>query len=185
MKKEKILIVVDMQNDFLTGALRNEEGISVIGYIRDKVEKADDETKIIFTKDTHQKNYMETEEGANLPVSHCIEGSEGWEITKELLPYSEKNKVFCKDTFGSRDLAKFLEEEKNNAEIEEVELVGVCTDICVISNAIVAKTALPDVKVYVDAAGCAGVTPESHDTAIKAMKACHVHIRNEGKEGWR
>jgi len=179
----KYLVVIDMQNDFLTGALKNDEGVKVIGYIKEKLDHIDADTKVIFTRDTHQDDYMSSEEGANLPVPHCIENTDGWEITSELVPYINKENVFNKNTFGSKELAKFFENLKED--VESVELVGVCTDICVISNALLIKSVLPNAKIYVDAKGCAGVTPKSHDTAIEAMKACHIHILNEGLEDWR
>jgi nicotinamidase-related amidase len=177
----KVLVVVDMQNDFLTGALKNDEGVKVIPYIKEKLAHVHHEDTIVcFTRDTHFGDYLDTEEGRNLPVSHCIYGTEGWQITEELNPVKDGalplgTYIFDKVTFGSQQLASFLSE--NAGRIEEVELVGVCTDICVISNALLAKAALPNVPIYVDAAGCAGVTPESHETALKAMEMCHVHVR--------
>ncbi len=179
----KLLVVVDMQNDFLTGALKNDDGVKVIPYIKEKLEKADKDTIVCFTRDTHFEDYPETEEGKNLPVKHCLYGTDGWQITDELNPLKDGKTlpkgtyIFDKYTFGSQQFAAFLSE--NAAKIEEIELVGVCTDICVISNAILAKATLPNVPIYVDEAGCAGVTPESHRTAIEAMKACHIHIKNE------
>ena len=180
---DKYLVVIDMQNDFLTGALKNDEGVQVIKYIKDKLDHVDSDTHIIFTRDTHQENYMSTEEGANLPVPHCIENTQGWEITSELAHYVDKKNVFNKNTFGSKELAQFFEGKEGD--VESVEIVGVCTDICVISNALLIKSVLPNVRIFVDAKGCAGVTPQSHDTAIEAMKACHIHILNEGLEDWR
>jgi nicotinamidase-related amidase len=174
--KEKFFIVIDMQNDFLTGALKNDDGVQVIGYIKERLEHLDGDTKVIFTRDTHQEDYMTTEEGQNLPVPHCIENTEGWEITEELAEYAAEAKIFNKNTFGSKELAKYF--EAYEGEIESVELVGVCTDICVISNALLIKSVLPNAKIYVDAKGCAGVTPESHNTALAAMKACHIHVLN-------
>jgi nicotinamidase-related amidase len=187
MGNKKALIVIDMQNDFLSGALRNEEGLKVISYIKEKLEKTSADTKIIFTRDTHSEDYMHTEEGANLPVEHCFKGTEGWQIVDDLKPFidSDEANVVDKDTFGSRDLLKFFEAHKDEYGEGEIELVGVCTDICVISNALLIKAALPNAKIFVDAKGCAGVTPKSHDTAIEAMKACHIHIKNEGEESWR
>ncbi len=179
----KLFAVIDMQNDFLTGALRNDDGVKVIPYIKKRLAGLDKDALVCFTRDTHFNDYLETEEGRNLPVEHCIYGTDGWQITKELDPQKEGNKLCCstyifdKYTFGSQQFASFLSE--NAARIDEIELVGVCTDICVISNALLAKATLPNVPVYVDAAGCAGVTPESHRTAIDAMKACHIHIKNE------
>ena len=185
----KVLVVVDMQNDFLTGALKNDEGVKVIPHIKGKLENAGKDTLVCFTRDTHFEDYLETEEGKNLPVVHCIYGTEGWQITDELNPLKDGKAlpantfVFDKYTFGSRQFASFLSE--NSARIDEIELVGVCTDICVISNAMLAKATLPNIPVYVDAAGCAGVTPATHDNAIEAMKMCHIHIVNEKREAWR
>lgn len=177
----KVLVVVDMQNDFLTGALKNDEGVRIIPYIRSKIDNNGACNLVCYTRDTHFGDYLNSEEGRNLPVPHCIYGTQGWQITDELNP--EKNGsglplgtyIFDKSTFGSIQLASFLAD--HGKRIEEVELVGVCTDICVISNALLIKAALPDVPIYVDAAGCAGVTPESHRTALDAMKACHIHVR--------
>ncbi len=179
----KVFAVIDMQNDFLTGALKNDEGVKVIPYIKKRLAGLDKDTMVCFTRDTHFEDYPETEEGKNLPVAHCIYGTSGWQITEELDPAKIAKDlpmppyIFDKYTFGSRQFASFLSE--NAERIDEIELVGVCTDICVISNALLAKATLPNVPVFVDAAGCAGVTPESHRTALKAMKACHIHIKNE------
>ncbi|MCR5640112.1 MAG: cysteine hydrolase [Lachnospiraceae bacterium] len=180
----KILVVVDMQNDFLTGALRNEEAIQVAPYVLDKIKAAREAGKtILFTRDTHDENYMETEEGANLPVPHCIRGTKGWEIIDSLDAATNADLVIDKETFGSKDLAAYMQEHAD--EIDEVEFIGVCTDICVISNVLLTKAMIPNKKIYVDAAGCAGVTIEAHDTALNAMKACHIKVVNQGKEPWR
>ncbi len=188
----KALIVVDMQNDFLTGALRNEEGIAVIPRVADRIKKAKENGEtLVFTRDTHFKDtYMESEEGKNLPVEHCIQGTDGWEIApelKELIPadavtvgigdsvepaLSAAAVVIDKPIFGSAALGEYLK----NKGFEEIELIGVCTDICVISNAMLAKAFLPNAHVSVDPSCCAGVTPQSHDTALEAMKACHIEI---------
>ena len=181
----KILIVVDMQNDFVTGALRNEDAIKIVPNVVEKVSKAvkDKDCEVIFTYDTHDTDYLETEEGANLPVEHCINLSEGWKLIPELRDLSAGERFFRKDTFGSMDLAEYLRIGITN--VKSIELIGLCTDICVISNAVAAKMAQPNVPIYVDAACCAGVSPESHDTALAAMKAIHVHVLNEGNEPWR
>ncbi|WP_034453076.1 cysteine hydrolase family protein [Butyrivibrio sp. AE2032] len=181
---KKVLVVVDMQNDFLTGALRNEEAIKVAGYVKSKIEEAKKAGEtIIFTRDTHAENYMETEEGKNLPVPHCIKGTPGWEIIDELNAGANASLIIDKETFGSKDLAEYFKDHSD--EIDEVEFIGVCTDICVISNVLLTKAMIPNKKIYVDAAGCAGVTKEAHDTALAAMKACHIVIENQGKEIWR
>lgn len=192
----KILVVVDMQNDFLTGALRNEEAIKIISYVVDKVKKAteDENTVVVFTRDTHDEyNYMNTIEGKNLPVPHCLKNTEGWEIIDELKPYVET--VINKNTFGSLHLGNYIgnlndeyvnrQKKGEDIKIDEIEFIGVCTDICVISNVLLTKAIVPNVEITVDAACCAGVTPESHNTALAAMKACHIHVLNEGNEPWR
>ncbi len=175
---KKILVVVDMQNDFITGALRNEDGIAIVPYVRSKIETAKKAGEtIIFTRDTHDDDYMETEEGTNLPVPHCKKGTEGWEILKELDADTNADLIINKETFGSTGLAEYMQKHKD--EIGEVEFIGVCTDICVISNVLITKAVLPNKKIYVDAKGCAGVTKQAHDTALSAMKACHIKIENE------
>ena len=173
----KYLIVVDMQNDFITGSLGTKEAEAILPKVIDKVKDFDG--TVIYTKDTHGKDYMTTQEGKNLPVEHCIEGTWGWELAGELEVLSKPNKVFNKPTFGSLELAKYLVEENEKETIEEIELCGLCTDICVISNAFVIKASLTEVPVSVDASCCAGVTPESHLNALAAMKMCQVAVTNE------
>lgn len=170
------LIVVDMQKDFTFGALRNQDAIDVIPAVEDKIKGYDGE--VIYTQDTHQEDYMSTQEGRKLPVPHCIEGTTGWELVDSLaaLQQEKKSKVIIKPTFGSTKLAEFLVKEHEKEPIGEVELVGVCTDICVISNAMLIKAALPEVTVKVDSACCAGVSKESHNTALSAMKACQIEV---------
>lgn len=172
----KLLIVVDMQNDFTTGALRNEDAIAIIPNVVARVKDAlADGYDVIFTRDTHSDGYMATEEGRNLPVPHCIEGTPGWELIDELKAYAQSPaRIVDKVTFGSSELGRILGTEY--ADCEEVELIGICTDICVISNALLTKAFLPNAHVKVDASCCAGVTPESHRTALEAMKACHVEV---------
>lgn len=172
----KFLVVVDMQKDFTYGVLRNEEAIAIIPRVEEKVKNFDG--TVVFTYDTHFDNYMETQEGKNLPVPHCIEGTDGWKLVEPLEAYKDANHCtfFKKVTFGSVDLAKFLAEENAKSPIDEIEFIGVCTDICVISNVMVVKASLPEVKLSVDASCCAGVTPESHQNALDAMKACQISI---------
>lgn len=170
----KLLIVIDMQKDFTYGALRNEDAIAVIQKVKEKVEKFKGE--VIFTLDTHGDDYMHTQEGRKLPVPHCIKGSEGHELVDELKPYAENRLVLEKETFGSVKLGEILKEMNASDPLEEITLIGVCTDICVISNAMIAKAALPEVTVKVDSACCAGVTPESHNIALEAMKACQIEV---------
>ena len=173
----KYLIVVDMQNDFITGSLGTKEAEAILPKVIEKINNF--EGTILYTKDTHQADYMATQEGKNLPVEHCIEGSWGWMLADELEKLSAGHKVFNKPTFGSTELAKYLVEENAKDEIEEIELCGLCTDICVISNAFVIKANLTEVPVTVDASCCAGVTPESHLNALAAMKMCQVKVYNE------
>lgn len=173
----KYLIVVDMQNDFINGSLGTKEAEVILPKVVDKVKNFDG--TIIYTKDTHGPDYMTTQEGKNLPVEHCIEGSNGWLLAPELEELSVGHKVFNKPTFGSVELANYMVEQAREMEIEEIELCGLCTDICVISNAFVIKANLPEVLVSVDASCCAGVTPESHLNALTAMKMCQVTVKNE------
>lgn len=169
---KKILIVVDMQNDFIDGALGTAEAVSIVPYVKEVIENFDG--KVFFTRDTHFDNYMQTEEGKNLPVPHCIKGTHGWQIRAEL-DALRKTEPIDKITFGSTKLMDVLRSE---GEIESITFVGLCTDICVISNAILAKANFPEVPLTVDAKGCAGVTPESHARALEAMKICQIKIAN-------
>ena len=166
----KYLIVVDMQNDFIDGALGTKEAQAIVPNVRKKIEEFDGE--VIFTRDTHHKDYLSTQEGRNLPVEHCIEGTAGWEIDKSLQPFC-KGLVVNKPTFGSMALA---EEIWERGDAQEITLVGLCTDICVISNAMLLKAAMPEVPIIVDRACCAGVTPQSHENALEAMKMCQITI---------
>ena len=170
---KKILIVVDMQNDFIDGALGTKEAEAIVPYVKSLIEDFDG--KVIFTRDTHFENYMDTQEGANLPVPHCIKGTDGWQIRGEL-DALRKTEAIDKLTFGSKDLVEIL---KNEGEIESITFVGLCTDICVISNAMLVKAFYPEIPLTVDAKGCAGVTPESHRRALEAMKMCQIKVINE------
>ena len=171
----KVLIVVDMQNDFIDGALGTEEAIKIVPYVRGKIEEYQAENQVVvFTRDTHTTEYLTTQEGKNLPVEHCILNTLGWKIREELC--SEDFLIFNKPSFGSVELAEYM--MKYHKE-DEFELVGLCTDICVISNAMLLKAYLPENKITVDAKGCAGVTPESHKNALSAMKMCQIHVINE------
>ena len=166
----KYLIVVDMQNDFITGSLGSKLAEMIVPNVVEKVKNY--EGTVIFTRDTHFSDYMKTQEGKNLPVQHCIKDTTGWEICNELKPYA--NKVIDKITFGSVDLPNVIKEY--GEEIEEIELCGLCTDICVISNAMILKATFPEVKIVVDSNCCAGVTEESHQTALNAMKAVQIDV---------
>ena len=183
--KNKVLVVVDMQNDFVTGALRNEEAIKIVPNVVKKIDQAlKNDDVLIFTKDFHEdEDYLETEEGKNLPVKHCINDTEGMNIIPEIMAlFSNKEHcytTFYKNTFGCTGLGNSLKYLNENTEpITEVELIGVCTDICVISNALLIKAFIPNVHIVVDASCCAGVTPESHKNALEAMKACQIEVIN-------
>lgn len=168
----KLLIVIDMQNDFIDGALGTAEAMAIVESVAEKIHAARAEgSEVWFTRDTHEADYLHTQEGRNLPVEHCIRGTFGWEISSKLDVGSSI--VIDKPTFGSIELAERTATLKN---LESVELVGLCTDICVISNAMLLKARLPELPVCVDASCCAGVTPESHRNALAAMKMCQIAI---------
>ncbi len=172
----KYLIVVDMQNDFIDGALGTAEAVAIVPKVKEKIETFDG--KVLFTRDTHFENYMETQEGKNLPVPHCIKGTDGWQIRAELDALRTTEPI-DKVVFGSSELAKLLVEEDKKDSIESITFIGLCTDICVISNAFTVKSFLPEVPLIVDASCCAGVTPESHRTALASMKTCQIKVENE------
>lgn len=173
------LVVVDMQNDFIDGALGTKEAQEIVAKVSDKIKNFQGE--VFGTLDTHGKDYLETQEGKNLPVAHCICGEEGWALNGEVMEAIAETKAkvhdFCrKETFGSTKLAHQLAQEYAGEEVT-IEFIGLCTDICVISNAMVVKAALPEAKLMVDSACCAGVTPESHENALEAMKVCQIEIK--------
>lgn len=171
------LIVVDMQNDFVDGALGTKEAVAIVPRVVGRVKNGLEEAEhVIFTRDTHQADYLNTQEGKNLPVPHCIGGSVGWEIIPQLTEYMEKCRVVDKPTFGSAELGKLLWSENRKETISRITLVGLCTDICVISNALLIKAFLPETKIIVEASCCAGVTDESHRNALAAMKCCQIEI---------
>ena len=170
---KRALVVIDMQNDFITGSLANVEGQKIVPKIADYI--SDFPGDIIVTRDTHHEDYMETQEGRRLPVPHCIEDSEGWEIVPEIqdvLDDRDDVTYINKHSFGSIGLGEFIKEQ----EYTNVELVGVCTDICVINNAMVIKAAAPEANIAVHRELCAGVTPDTHRTALAAMSVCQIDI---------
>ena len=170
---QNVLIVVDMQNDFIDGALGTKEAVAIVPNVLEKVKNFDG--TILFTRDTHEENYMETQEGKNLPVPHCIKGTQGWQIRQELEEL-RTTEAIDKVTFGSSELPeKLLALHEENA-IESITFVGLCTDICVISNVMITKAFLPEVEIMVDASCCAGVTPQTHENALEAMKMCQVKV---------
>lgn len=170
---KKILIVVDMQKDFIDGSLGSNEAVLIVDNVIEKVKSYEnDESVIYYTMDTHYEDYLNTPEGKKLPVEHCIKGTDGWKIPENILR-GHKN-IFEKYTFGSKEL--FDELNKYKSEIESIELIGLCTDICVVSNVMLAKAYFPDVKIIVDEKCCAGVTVESHQKALDTMKMCQIDI---------
>lgn len=166
----KYLIVVDMQNDFVSGSLGSEAAEKTVSGILDKVKGFDG--RIIFTRDTHFNDYLQTQEGKNLPVSHCIKDTDGWQIVDELSAYAET--VVDKTAFGSMDLPNVIGEFSDD--VEEIQLCGLCTDICVISNAVILKSAFPEAEIAIDSSCCAGVSETSHNTALDAMRALQIKI---------
>lgn len=173
---EKYLIVVDMQNDFTYDALGTKEAQSIVASVIDKVQNFSG--KIIYTLDTHQSNYIETQEGKMLPVPHCIKGTKGWQLIDPLAALQKQNNnlVFEKGTFGSTDLTQYLVDLYRQGKVESVEFIGLCTDICVISNALLLKANLPELPIFVDSACCAGVTPEKHNAALETMRSCQIVV---------
>lgn len=168
----KILVVVDMQNDFIDGSLGTKEAVAIVPAVKEKITKAAAEgTKIIFTRDTHYENYMETLEGQKLPVKHCIKDTFGWEIREELK--TDGAVVYDKPTFGITDWNEKL--GALTAE-DEIEVCGLCTDICVLSNALILRAYYPNTKIKVDAAACAGVTPATHQAALDSMRCCQIDV---------
>lgn len=167
----KFLIVVDMQNDFISGSLGSKLAEAIVPNVVEKVRNY--AGTVIFTRDTHFADYMDTQEGKNLPVKHCLKDTIGWEICDELKPYVSK--VIDKITFGSIELPNAIKEYGEM--IEEIEICGLCTDICVISNAMILKASFPETKIIIDSKCCAGVSVESHNTALEAMKAVQINIK--------
>lgn len=172
---KKVLVVVDMQNDFVDGALGTKEACGIVENVVSKIENF--EGKIFVTLDTHQNNYMETSEGKKLPVPHCIRMTNGWLLNEKVRDaLSDKDyKIIEKKTFGSTKLVKKIQKIKKNNDME-IEFVGLCTDICVVSNVLLLKAYFPEVKMTVDAGCCAGVTPASHKAALETMKMCQIDV---------
>lgn len=180
----KVLVVVDMQNDFIDGALGTPEARAIVGKVVKKIREFDGEA-ICLTRDTHRSNYLETQEGRLLPVEHCIVDTDGWELQSDVIAACRERAIngtrltMCdKNTFGSVQLGATLADLNEAVHIDEVVLIGLCTDICVISNALLVKAFLPETKITMDADCCAGVTPESHANALAAMKMCQINVEN-------
>ncbi|MBQ9180296.1 MAG: cysteine hydrolase [Firmicutes bacterium] len=170
----KLLIVIDMQNDFIDGALGTKEAEAIVDNVVAKIGQYDSKD-IIATRDTHTEDYMNTMEGKHLPVIHCVKGTHGWEINDKVAAALGDAKIIDKPTFGSFDLVEEVKKICADEDVE-IEMIGLCTDICVVSNALLLKAGVPDAEVRVDAACCAGVTPDSHNAALTTLGACHVNV---------
>lgn len=169
---KNVLAVIDMQNDFIDGTLGTKEAEAIVERVAEQIRDFDGQ--VVYTRDTHFEDYLNTQEGEKLPVAHCIKGTKGWQIQADLMALQDEDtRIFDKLTFGSVELAQYLKEIED---LESVTLIGLCTDICVISNAMVIKAFMPEVTVKVKADCCAGVTPQSHDNALEAMKMCQIEI---------
>jgi nicotinamidase-related amidase len=173
---KKILIVVDMQKDFVDGALGTPEAVAIVDNVVEKIKSHDGD--IIVTYDTHFDNYMQTQEGKNLPVPHCIKGTDGWQFDSKVQSALENReyKTIEKLTFGSTELPEYIKQNYNVNDIE-IELIGLCTDICVVSNALLLKANFLETKISVDAKCCAGVTVDSHNAALTTMKMCQIDVK--------
>lgn len=180
---KKLLVVIDMQNDFIDGALGTPEAQAIVEPVLAKIKQYPKDC-IYATKDTHDEDYLHTQEGEFLPVVHCVKNTKGWEFPEKIDAALDGAVVIQKTTFGSSALADMLYFETIGQDQVEIELVGLCTDICVVSNAILIKEKLPEVKVIIDASCCAGVTPQSHAAALTTMQMCQCVIRGgENHEG--
>ena len=176
----RILIVIDMQNDFIDGSLGTNEAEAIVPAVVEKM-KGYEKEDIIATMDTHFDDYMDTQEGKNLPVIHCIKGTIGWELREEIRHLVDEKNIYEKPTFGSTVLAdkiKYIyDNELAKGSELEIELVGLCTDICVVSNALLLKASMPEVKISVDSDCCAGVTPGKHEAALETMRSCQIEVK--------
>ena len=170
---KKLLIVIDMQNDFIDGSLGTPEAEAIVDAVKDKI-RSYPAGDIFATMDTHESDYLSTQEGRNLPVEHCIKGTDGWRIRPDIAELLTEAAVFEKPTFGSVRMAEAV---KAIEDLEEIELIGLCTDICVVSNALLLKATLPEVKICVDSRCCAGVTPEKHLAALETMRSCQIEVK--------
>lgn len=167
-----VLLVIDLQNDFVDGALGNKGNDKIVKPIESLVENFDGE--VIFTRDTHDENYLESLEGSHLPVKHCIKNSKGWQIKID----TKNHKIIDKPSFGSYELVEYLKKLNEKGKIENIYMVGICTDICVLSNAILIKNALLNTEVTVIEDLCKATNEKNHKIAIEAMKSCQVNIVN-------
>jgi nicotinamidase-related amidase len=178
VEMENMLVVIDMQNDFINGSLGSKEAEDILPKVIDKIVNFDG--SVVYTRDTHLDNYLDTEEGKNLPVMHCIKDTPGWKLQESIdqLRVEKKSKIFDKSTFGSKELAQYVTSfSRIFGGIKSIEICGLCTDICVITNALLIKAFMPNTPIIVDSSCCAGVTPQSHQNALKAMEMCHITIK--------
>ena len=173
---QDVLVVVDMQNDFINGALGTKEAEEIVPKVAQKIR--DFSGRVLFTRDTHGEQYLITREGHNLPIAHCVRNTPGWQI-HPILEELRKETPIDKETFGSVGLGSILRAANHENPIQSITLIGVCTDICVISNAMLLQAFLPETEIIVDASCCAGVTPERHKVALDAMKACQIRVVSE------
>ena len=178
MEKRKFLIVVDMQNDFIDGSLGTKEAQAIVPAVTERIKALKAEgCAVIATLDTHEENYLDTREGRFLPVRHCIRGTTGWELAPAIREaLGDGATLLEKPTFGSVRLPQLVRDEMGDAEQLRIELVGLCTDICVVSNALLLKAAFPEAEIQVNSACCAGVTPEKHQAALETMASCQIDI---------
>lgn len=170
------LVVVDMQKDFVDGSLGTPEAQAIVDAVAERARTF--EGTVVFTRDTHEENYLETQEGAKLPVVHCVRDTPGWQLVGALEDVRRERDaaVFDKPTFGSVELVWWLAQQNDEQPIDSIELIGLCTDICVVSNALLIKAHFPEVPVRVEAALCAGVTLKSHEAALATMRSCQVEV---------
>lgn len=169
MKEKKYLVIIDMQNDFVTGALKNDDAVGVAEkivyyYQHNRFDR------VVFTMDTHNQDYLNTLEGQNLPVPHCIKGTRGWEIVDELLFLAKQSTVVEKTTFGSLSWKKFIKDPT------EITICGLVSDICVCSNALILRAMFPNTKIKVVSNLCAGLTKEKHNAAMSVMESCQIEV---------
>ena len=169
---KKLLVVIDMQNDFIDGALGTPEAVSIVEAVKEKI-RAYPPRAVMATMDTHGPDYLSTQEGQLLPVEHCIRGTDGWRLRPDIEALLAEAVIYEKPTFGSTRMAEAI---RALPEVEEIELIGLCTDICVVSNALLLKAYMPEVRITVDSACCAGVTPEKHLAALETMRSCQIRV---------
>lgn len=171
----KVLVVVDMQNDFIDGTLGTSEAVKIIDFASVKIDTyIQNGDMVVYTQDTHDDLYLSTLEGKKLPIIHCVRGTSGWNISEKI--YRESCPIIEKNSFGSLDVATYLKTLENT---ESIEFIGLCTDVCIISNVLITKAKMPEIPIIVDASCCAGSTIQGHQSALCAMKSCQIDIIGE------